>query len=105
VPRVDRDRAGELAFEHCANVVRAPPLPITVRSPPAARSRTQHTERDLQPGTPPNGGGGRQAPRPRTDADTETAEHDDDDCSARLPGTAPASEGMNALEHDGQGAG
>jgi hypothetical protein len=37
VPRVDRaNRAGVLAFETRANAVRAPPLPITVRSRPAA---------------------------------------------------------------------
>eukprot|EP00966_Prymnesium_polylepis_P145078 3350091-Prymnesium_polylepis.1 len=58
---------------------RAPPL-LTVCSPPAARSRTQRSEGNPQRWVPPpNGGHGRQAPR--TDAGTETAEMDHDDCS------------------------
>eukprot|EP00966_Prymnesium_polylepis_P236093 5460123-Prymnesium_polylepis.1 len=49
---------------------------ITVRSRPAAWSRTQRDKGNLQPGSPPNGGRGRQGQR-STAAGTET-EHDHD---------------------------
>ena len=74
--------------ERCA----CPALPITVRSPPAARSRTQRDQGNLQSVPPPSG----RRPRSRTAAGTETEHNDDhDDCSARLPGAAPASEGTD----------
>jgi len=57
-------------------------------------------EDNLQSGPPPSGG---RRPRSRTDAGTETAENDHDDCSARLQGAAPACEGTDRLEPDSQG--
>eukprot|EP00966_Prymnesium_polylepis_P176387 4083068-Prymnesium_polylepis.1 len=89
VLRLDRDdRAGESSFEPCANAVRAPPrhnCALTVR----ARSRTQGTEVDLQLVSAQNLEWRRRMPG----ADMETEQHDNDVTLARLPRTAPASEG------------
>eukprot|EP00966_Prymnesium_polylepis_P224195 5186406-Prymnesium_polylepis.2 len=89
-----------ISCERCA----CPTLPSTVRSPSAARSRTQRRATCSWFHRRTAAADSRCSVA-QTDAGTETEHNNDCSTSARVPGTAPASKGADRLEPDAQGDG